>query len=226
MSNPIDEYFEKGLEDLEVKPRADLWKEKIAPQMQHEKKKVVIWYRAAAVLIILLSGWFAVKYFGASQEQPTLILDEKAVVEQPTLLPEVNVNAVETNGDDEGLKEQLELNRTTPRIANKQVEEDVKRDQPVVLAQAETEELEPAGGEELTAEKPTYKVKLSLNSMKYTAAEVVDAEPETVTDYAKDQWENIKSGEKLDAPPKDWFSLPKVKLEGNPLKRVLASRDE
>jgi len=98
-------------------------------------------------------------------------------------------------------------------------------EEPVRIAAVETEVVEEA---EIATEKqkPTYKVKLSLNSLKYAAADVAEeeiVENETVKDYAKSQWQNLKNGEKLEAPTKEMFSLPKlaVRFEGNPIKGVL-----
>jgi len=78
--------------------------------------------------------------------------------------------------------------------------------------------------------KTNYKVKLRIDPAKYTTQpqeEVIDvAEAEqtpSLTEYAATQFDNIKDGEKLQAPPKQWFELPKlaVRFEGNPLKKVL-----
>ena len=92
MKHPIDDYFEKGLESLEIKPSANLFAQKIAPQIAPEKSKVGIWYRAAAIIILLLSSWFAVEYFGTSNHIPTFENQQPVATEEVISTPAVEEN--------------------------------------------------------------------------------------------------------------------------------------
>ena len=47
MKHPIDDYFEKGLESLEITPSANLFANKIAPQIAPKKRKAVVWFRGS-----------------------------------------------------------------------------------------------------------------------------------------------------------------------------------
>jgi hypothetical protein len=226
MKHPIDDYFEKGLESLEIQPSANLFANKIAPQIAPEKQKAVVWYRAAAIIILLLSSWFAVNYFGRSNQPGVLQVEEPIALDEVIITPSVEEEPAVNVEVESPIEQVLEMpvaqkaSKKTARIAKATMKEE-----PVQLAAVETEVGEEA--EVATEkEKPTYKVKLSLNSLKYAAAdvpveEIVDGE--TVKDYAKSQWQNLKNGEKLEAPTKEMLSLPKlaVRFEGNPIKSVL-----
>jgi hypothetical protein len=77
-----------------------------------------------------------------------------------------------------------------------------------------------------------YKVKLKIDPAKYATTEASqevaqEDEKTSFAEYASAQFTNVKEGEGLQAPPKEWFELPKigVRLEGNPLKKVLPGKE-
>ncbi len=229
MRNPIDEHFEKGLESLEITPRADLWKQSIAPQLVPEKSKPVFWYRAAAIFIFLLCGLFALNYFGKNNQKPGQLPEQPVAVEVvPTAVPATEIAPIEVENIEEKPAEiaHQPAGKNPLKTKNKSAAK-------TVLAKVEAENTNEKMiaavteiGETEVKSKPTYKVKMSINTSKYADAALAleeDAAGENVKTYAANQWENLKNGEKLNAPPKEWFNLPKlaVRVEGNPLKGVL-----
>ena len=106
MRNPIDEHFEKGLESLEITPGADLWKQKIAPQLAPEKSKPVFWYRAAAIFIFLLCGLFALNYFGKNNQKPGQLQELPVAVEvAPTPVPATEITPEVVENTEENAEE-------------------------------------------------------------------------------------------------------------------------
>jgi len=230
MKHPIDDYFEKGLESLEITPSASLFANKIAPKVAPEKKKAVVWYRAAAIIILLLSSWFAVNYFGKSSQPAGLEVEQPFVLDQVIITPSAEEEPA-VNTEIESPVEQVLEQPVTQKTTNKaaRIAKVSSKEEPVQMAAIAPEVVEEA---EIATEnqKPTYKVKLSLNSVKYAAADVPAeeiAEDETVKEYAKSQWQNLTHGEKLEAPTKEILGLPKlaVRFEGNPIKGVLGQTE-
>jgi len=226
MKHPIDDYFEKGLESLEITPSASLFANKIAPKVAPEKKKAVVWYRAAAIIILLLSSWFAVNYFGkinrpeVLQVETPIALDEVIITPPAEEVPAVNAEVESPIEQVLEMPVVLKPTKKTARIAQANVKEE-----PVQVAAVEPEVVEEIQIA-TEKEKPTYKVKLSLNSLKYAAADVPmeeNTQDESVKEYARSQWQNLTHGEKLEAPTREMFNLPKlgVRFEGNPIKGVL-----
>ena len=230
MKNPVDEYFKKDLESIEIKPSADLWKNKIEPQIEAKRKKPVIWYRAAAVIILLMSSWFVVVNFQPKKDQVHTIKFNQPVVLEPVEVTPTDVTAKIYQPVDENLV--VEMNIPAPKKANQIPQQKVssKNAEQIPAPQQQAENVI-AENQEMETPKRKISVQLKIDPVKLASSvsSQSGAEPKeepTVGEYAKNQWENIKQGEKLNAPPKKWFALPKVKVEGNPLRGVLAAREE
>ncbi len=226
MKNPIDEHFERGLESLEFKPNAELWSQKIAPKLERKKVVPLFWYRTAAVIVLLLCGWFTAEYFTANNGEQRIEPEQNIAQEQtPEVLPQVVITITDEEKTEkepkipalENINQKLKKRRMIA-VNEQPIKKEVVKDKaaPVQLAMAETEPTE-----------TVYKVHLSLNSIKNVMAveEVEDQQQELgIVKYARDQWKNVKTGNKLEAPTRETFSsIPKlgVRFEGNPLKRIL-----
>ena len=227
MKNPVDEYFANDLENIEIAPSKNLWAEKIAPRVEgKEEVKPVFWYRVAAVAVILLSGWFAVNLLQPKQDQvQTLTIKKPIVLEQievkPTQLPTTILEPVQD------LEVEMQRSQQVAEVdpVNPDSEEPTMEvaEEHVMLAQVDPEVVT----EETPAAKPKVKVVLRLNSTEQAIASAdVPAQSEnTFGDYARTQWENVKQGEKIQAPEK-LINWPKIKVEGNPLRGMFAAKGE
>lgn len=220
MSNPIDEYFKSGLEEIKITPNPDLWRQKIAPKIERKTKpKLPVW-RIAASVVILISGWFA---FDAAQQpiQPPIEIEQQNF--DPVLLPEVAITAPQTHNEQAPVAAEKKQTATkkVQNIAPKQHK--VALENTTQLAQAIPTVDEPKNQPASVTTKKSYGVKMRINTEKYTATTPEKTSPNNVNEYAKQQWENVKKREGIEAPPKEWFALPKIALrvEGNPLKAVL-----
>jgi hypothetical protein len=238
MSNPIDEYFKKNLANQEITPSKNLFAEKIQPIIQQRKAAPFFFLRVAAALVLLLAGWMVVQLLNKPQtdsnilDMPNPMAVEEVVTPSTTPLVEdetpaeaenVSIQHVPINAVAVQQKETPKKQPQKAAIQKLEIEET-----PVVLAAVETEpEIEPITQTMTPEAKKTYKVKIKIDPAKYATAisttnDVTQATP-TLKEYAKNQISNVKEGDGLQAPPKEWFELPKlaVKFEGNPLKRVL-----
>ena len=230
MTNPVDEHFKQDLENIEIKPSKDLWAEKIAPRVEGKKeRKPVLWYRAAAVLVILLSGWLAIDQLQPIQQNvqeleirtPVVLdkIDHQMRDLTPTILEPVQNLDVELQHQP---KDQVLADHSAqtnePAITPTPAKDEV------VLAQVEPQAMD----QQPTAKKKTIKVSLSLNRTSQTLAYASEPKEErsAVQDYARTQWENMKDGEKLEAPKEKLINWPKIKLEGNPLKGMFAAKGD
>ena len=230
MMNPVDEYFKKDLESIEIKPSADLWKNKIQPQIEEKKVKPVFWYRAAAVIILLMSSWFVVDNFQPKANQVHTIQYKEPVIVD---VEEPKAHDV-TAPIQEPIQDALVVEMNKPAKTTKQTKVAVQEsavtnaEQAIVLADVTEPEVLPETITEVP-QKKKIKVKLSLSNTATAMAATEEPkvqEEENVGDYAREQWNNIKHGEKIEAPEKSWIALPKVKFEGNPLKGMFASKTE
>jgi hypothetical protein len=239
MSNPIDEYFKRNLANQEITPSKNLFAEKIQPNIKQRKAAPFFFLRVAAALVLLLAGWMVVQLLNKPQTNPdTLDMPNPIAIEEvvpPATTPQVEE---ETPGETENVSMQdvpthsvaVQQKEEAPtELTQKATEQNFEIEEtPVVLAAVEAEPNPDVVAQPISAEaKKTYKVKIKIDPAKYATAkpttnDVALATP-TLKEYAKNQISNVKEGDGLQAPPKEWFELPKlaVKFEGNPLKRVL-----
>ena len=236
MSNPIDEYVRRSLADQEIAPSRNLFADKIQPRIEQRKAAAFPFLRVAAALVLLLAGWMVIQLLNRPATGNDKLEYTPIAIEEPLEAPATNLEqSVEGDDpvtDDTPVLEKIDatkvaIENTTQKPGNNTVTE-----QPVVLAMAEqpenTETANPIG---TAAEKPQIKVSIKIDPTKYANAAVANTEPEetqpTVLEYANEQIKNVKDGEGLQAPPKEWFDLHKlaVKVEGNPLKRILNGKE-
>lgn len=227
MKNPVDEYFANDLENIEITPRKDLWAEKIAPRVDGKEEKKPVWmWRAAAVVVVLFSGWFVVNLLQPSHDEVQALEIRKPVVLEeievkPATLPKTILEPV-----DDAVVE-LKSERQTAAVEQKeQPTEEPSLEWPednTAWAQVEPQEIQ----EETEAQKPKIKVVLKLNSTEHAIAQadVPKQHDKTFGNYAREQWKNVKQGDKIKAPEK-LINWPKIKVEGNPLRGMFAAKGE
>lgn len=236
MSNPIDEYFKKNLADVEIQPSKDLFAEKIAPRIEQRKAGYFFspWLRVAAAVVLLFGAWQMFEMVNTPQPESIILPDEKPVAvelpkatEMPIQTPEVKEEEADkaapirkATQNSVGLVSTTSAGNAPKNLkAQKAISPEIETTQ--VMA-AET--------------KTNYKVKLRINPANYASKAIEQEEPivaaeveetQTFTEYAAAQFENIKEGDKLQSPPKEWFELPRlaVRMDGNPLKKMLPGKE-
>jgi hypothetical protein len=229
--NPIDNHFKQNLNELEIKPSATLWKEKIAPNIvQSQPKGLVVWYRAAAVIILLLSGYFAVQFFGGDAQntlQPELPI---AVEETPeTILPIVI--------EDEN-NEELEDAEVIENIAQPKKIRQAKSLQNIAEAPKRVQvidELSPANSADISI--ATVQVTISIrqpellfvDELPTNAEENLNTnEPRTgLVTSIKNSFKKSPIAQKIETETKDLLDFPQVavRIEGNPLRGILRNNE-
>jgi len=233
MNNPIDEYFKKNLADIEVKPRKNLFAEKIAPRIEKRTASHFFspWLRVAAAVVVLFGAWQVLQFVNTPVPQNVVAPTEEqpVAVQQPTTktlpkaIPQAEALVVEQpRAKRKAPKGNGGWVSTTPAgSAAENLETQLQTETAVAAVEVAPAET-----------KTNYKVKLRIDPAKYaTQAQeeqvVAVEETPTFTEYAATQFDNIKEGEKLQSPPKEWFDLPKVALrvDGNPLKKVLPNKE-
>jgi hypothetical protein len=233
MNNPIDEYFKKNLADAEVQPRKNLFAEKIAPRIEKRTASHFFspWLRVAAAVVVLFGAWQVLQIVNTPvpqnsvspmEEQPVAV-KQPATKTLPKATPQEEVQA----------DEQPRAKRQAPKGNGGWVSTTPAGSAAENLeAQLQTETVVAAVEVAPAETKTNYKVKLRIDPAKYaTQAQeeqvVAVEETPTITEYAATQFDNIKEGDKLQSPPKEWFDLPKVALrvDGNPLKKVLPNKE-
>lgn len=236
MSNPIDEYFKKNLADVEVTPRKDLFAEKIAPRIEQRKAGYFFspWLRVAAAVVLLFGAWQMFEMVNTPQPENIVFPDVNPIaVEQPkaTELP-VSTPEVKEVEADKATPIRNATQNTGGLVSTTSAGSAAKNLQSQNAVTPEVETMP-----ELAAEtKTNYKVKLRINPANYASQAQVKEEPivaseveetQTFTEYAAAQFDNIKDGDKLQSPPKEWFELPKlaVRMDGNPLKKILPNKE-
>lgn len=236
MSNPIDEYFKKNLADVEVTPRKDLFAEKIAPRIEQRKAGYFFspWLRVAAAVVLLFGAWQMFEMVNTPQPENILFPEEKPIaVEQPkaTELP-VSTPEVKAVEADKTAPIRTATQNTGGLVSTTSAGSAAKNLQAQNAITPEVETMP-----ELAAEtKTNYKVKLRINPANYASQAQEQEQPivaseveetQTFTEYAAAQFGNIKDGDKLQSPPKEWFELPKlaVRMDGNPLKKILPNKE-
>jgi hypothetical protein len=240
MSNPIDEYVKRNLANQEITPSKNLFADNIQPRIEQRKVATFPFLRVAAALAILLAAYPLVRLAmepTEAQYQPQELSPFAIEVQQeipPISMQPPAENQVAHEGP--GNTEKMPGNSVAlqERKAD-QIPSVVKDALPEVLktvAVAETgseddARLENAGKTSMKS----YKIKIKIDPAKYGAVEPASTEvaraTPTVGDYARQQFQNIKEGEALQAPPKEMLSLPKlaIRFEGNPLKKVLTNKE-
>ena len=227
MKNPVDEYFANDLENIEIAPRKDLWAEKIAPRVAGKEEKKPVWmWRAAAVVVILLSGWFVVRLLQPNHDQVQALEIRTPVVLEGILVKPTILSKTLLEPIDDAVVE-LKSERQTAAVGQKeQPTEEPRLEWPedyTALAQVEPQDIE----EETEAQKPKIKMVLKLNSTEHAmaSADVPKQHHKTFGNYAREQWENVKQGDKIESPEK-LINWPKIKVEGNPLRGMFAAKGE
>ena len=236
MSNPIDEYFKKNLADVEVQPRKDLFAEKIAPRIEQRKAGYFFspWLRVAAAVVLLLGAWQMLQIVNTPQPENIVFPEEKPIaVEQPKAielpLPTSEVKEFEA---DKAAPIRKATQNTGGLVSTTAAGNAPKNLQAQAPTTPEVENTQVVAAET----KTSYKVKLRIDPAKYATKAQVEEEPivaaeveetQTFTEYAAAQFDNIKGGDKLESPPKEWFELPKlaVRMDGNPLKKMLPGKE-
>ena len=242
MSNPIDEYVKRSLASQEITPSKNLFADKIQPRIEQRKATSFPYLRVAAAVVLLLAAYTVVKLMIDSpdaqyepQEVSPFAIEETQEMEpgfiQPPVVEEENEeDAVEVEQAPANMIAQEEPTKKSDKLSP--IEEDALPEQNRTIAMAETSD--PAFSPETETQQPakkSYKIKIKIDPAKYgvvenTGSEVASAKP-TVGDYAREQFQNIKDGEGLQAPPKGMIPLPNVdvRFEGNPLKKILPGKE-
>lgn len=242
MSNPIDEYVKRNLASQEITPSKNLFADKIQPRIEQRKATPFPYLRVAAAVVLLLAAYTVVKLMIDSpdaqyepQEVSPFAIEETQDMEFNPIQPPLETKA---NEEDVVPFEQVPENIIAQEEPTKKsdklspIEEDALPEQNRTIAMAETSD--PAFTPDTEVKQPkkkSYKIKIKIDPAKYgvvenTGSEVASARP-TVGDYARKQFQNIKEGEGLQAPPKGMIPLPNVdvRFEGNPLKKILPNKE-
>lgn len=243
MSHPIDEYVKRNLADHKIAPRRDLFAEKIQPQINQRKAAALPFLRVAAAIVLLLAAWMVVKMVSKPTDAGSIMQELPVAVEQPLESPKNVVSPENIETENEALPLQAATAETRKQVAAETRQPKANRPKSIKKAEAnalndkvlQEDAVIAENSEESTSpieiEKPKVKVKFTIDPTKYTLAATEETAPTTeqpkVLEYAEAQLNNVKSGEKLQAPPKEWFELPKlaVRVDGNPIKGILKGRD-
>jgi hypothetical protein len=240
MSNPIDEYVKRNLANQEITPSKNLFADKIQPRIEQRKAAAFPFLRVAAAIVILLAAYAVVKLVVGpvdAQYQPQEItpfaIEEPQELESTFPYPEIE----EKQADDVWMAEEVPNNMVAQEepVQEESIPTPVKEALPdayKTIAQVDVENQdEPNAEQPSTKAKKSYKVKIKIDPAKYGmpkpgSTEVASAKP-TVGDYARKQFQNLKSGEAIEAPTKEMLPLPNVavKFEGNPLKKILPGKE-
>lgn len=229
--NPIDNHFKKHLDELEIKPSAALWKEKIAPNIvQSQPKGLVVWYRAAAVIILLLSGYFAVQFFGGDAQntiQPELPI---AVEESPETLSPIVI-------EDENNKEHENTDVIENITQPKKIRE-VKSQQNIAEAPIRVQvidELLPAKSADISVATVQVIISIRQPELLYvdelpttTEENLNTTEPQTgLVASIKNSFKKSPIAQKIETETKDLLDFPQVavRIEGNPLRGILRNNE-
>ena len=237
MSNPIDEYVRRSLADQEIAPSRNLFADKIQPRIEQRKAAAFPFLRVAAAIVLLLAGWMIIQLINRPINGNERLQEAPIAVEQPMELPTTEIKKEEpavmeaTTPIKEEVQQQRVAVQTQSAAKSKKHKKDINvaalQPEPVQFAEAETA----ANPVKATEEKQEIKVRLKIDPTKYANAAMANTELEettpTVGEYASEQFNNLKERQGLQAPPKEWFELPKlaVKVEGNPLKSILNGKE-
>lgn len=237
MNNPIDDFVKRNLADQEISPSRNLFSEKIQPHIEQRKVVAFPFMRVAAAIVLLLAGGMIITLINRPINGADQLQQAPVAVEKPPILPSVadekkDLQPSAITPTVKADKAQSPIAAQTPSATKKQI---IRKN--VHVAQLQPKPIEIAQemampiATQTPVKKRAIKVYLKIDPAKYVAAtqaQVEENHPKpTVFTYAAQQLENIKEGEGLQMPPKEWFDLPKlaVRVEGNPLKGILKGKE-
>jgi len=231
--NQIDNHFKKHLDELEIKPSAALWQEKIAPNVvQSQPKGLVVWYRAAAVIILLLSGWFAVQFFGGDnlatqQKELPIAAEETPETITPIVIENKNQEVIEETQVIENKPLPQKIKQLKPQ---QNIAEAPKRVQPI-------DELLPVPAHNPDISVATVQVTISIRQPELFYVDEIPNNTEENLNTNEPKMglvANIKKtikkspiAQKIETETKDLLNFPQVavRIDGNPLRGMLRNNE-
>lgn len=228
---PIDKHFKKHLDELEIKPSAALWQQKIAPNLGQKQGKVVppYWRMAAAILLLPTAAWFTVQFFG---HNTTAAPELPITVKQPS-----PAEVLPREEEDEEILVLAPKQRAIPTPIIKNVRKSFPVQNLAVQESESAPQFVKAELHEPELKIATVDVKVAINAQRYlppfveaseNSLETPAEESIGVVAFLRRNWQKSTLGQKIETTTKDLLDLPQVavRIEGNPIKGVLRNKIE